>query len=214
VLAWYDAHGRAPTWRIPDALFDATGKGGWLKSQYAFDCSVTTINEDNFDVGHLFNWHELTEVRSTKPVVEGTKISVTHAFKRHSVLFKSKVPLLSREIVSKYGSTLHGPGFTESFIELPAFDFHVDYFIWPTPITTTRTLYTTFLRRTIPARKKLIHALHPVLLPAFLIRLRGEHRHEGHGFWENQTRLAEPNVTSEERTMLEPYWDWCKQFAA
>ena len=27
VLAWYDAHGRAPTWRIPDALFDATGKG-------------------------------------------------------------------------------------------------------------------------------------------------------------------------------------------
>ena len=32
--------------------------------------------------------------------------------------------------------------------------------------------------------------------------------------WENQTPLAAPNVTTEERRMLEPYWDWCRQFAA
>ena len=91
--------------------------------------------------------------------------------------------------------------------------------IGETPISATRTLYTTFLRRRLPTgkrtlRQKLVDNLvHPLLFPAFVWRLRGEHRHEGHGFWENQTRLAAPNVTDEERKMLEPYWQWCKQFS-
>jgi len=45
VLAWYDARRREPTWRIPDEIFDATGKGAFVKSQYVFDCSVETIND-------------------------------------------------------------------------------------------------------------------------------------------------------------------------
>jgi cholesterol 7-desaturase len=219
VLAWYDAERRAPTWRIPDAIFDTAGTGGFVKSQFVFDCSVETINEDNFDVGHLYNWHELQEVKSTLPAVDGHTISVTHDFKRHSVLFKKKVPLLGREIVSRYGSTLYGHGLTYSFIDLPAFGFSTQDFIWPTPITATRTLYTTFLRRRLPSGPRTLRArvrdavFHPILFPMFVWRLRGEHRHEGHGYWENQTRLAAPNVTAEERRMLEPYWDWCRQFA-
>jgi phenylpropionate dioxygenase-like ring-hydroxylating dioxygenase large terminal subunit len=222
VLAWYDAQRRAPTWRIPDAVFDGASTGGFVKSQFFFDCSVETINEDNFDVGHLYNWHELTEVKSTLPVVDGHTISVTHDFKRHSVLFKHKaaarVPILGSEIVSRYGSTLYGPGLTYSHIDLPAFDFSTQDFIWPTPVTATRTMYTTFLRRRLPTGKRTLRQrlvdtiVHPVLFPAFVWRLRGEHRHEGHGFWENQTRLAAPNVTVEEKKMLEPYWTWCKQF--
>jgi len=219
VLAWYDAQRREPTWRIPDAVFDGANAGRFVKSQFTFDCSVETINEDNFDVGHLYNWHELQEVKSTLPVVDGHTISVTHDFKRHSVLFKREVPLLSRPIISRYGSTLYGHGLTYSFIDLPAFDFSTQDFIWPTPISATRTLYTTFLRRRLPTgkrtlRQKLVDRLvHPLLFPAFVWRLRGEHRHEGHGFWENQTRLAAPNVSDEERKMLEPYWRWCEQFS-
>jgi len=222
VLAWYDAARRQPTWRIPDHVFDAAGHGRFVKSQYTFDCSVETINEDNFDVGHLFNWHELSEVKSTLPTVDGATISVVHDFTRHSILTQRKLPppfhVLSREITSRYGSTLYGHGLTYSFIEIPAFEFLTQDFIWPTPISATKTLYTTFLRRKLPSGKRTLRqrllqtVLHPVLFPAFVIRLRLEHKHEGRGFWENQLRVEEPIITERERPMLEPYWEWCRQF--
>jgi phenylpropionate dioxygenase-like ring-hydroxylating dioxygenase large terminal subunit len=217
VMIWYDAARRAPTWRIPDEIFSTAGKGRFVKSQYVFDCSVQTINEDNFDVGHLYNWHELTRVKSSLPRVDGHTISVTHDFERHSILVKRPLPppldILTRKIVSRYGSTLYGHGLTYSFIDLPAFDFSTQDFIWPTPLSATRTLYTTFLRRNLPSGKRTLrHLLHPVLFPMFVLRLRGEHRSEGHGFWENQRRVDHPIITEEERAMLEPYWEWCKQF--
>ena len=222
VLAWYDAQRRAPTWQIPDHVFDATDTGRFVKSQFEFDCAVETINEDNFDVGHLFNWHELSEVKSTLPVVDGPTISVIHDFKRHSILTERKLPppfsVLSSEISSRYGSTLYGHGLTYSFIEIPAFDFCTQDFIWATPISATRSLYTTFLRRRLPTgprtlRQKLVDKLlHPILFPAFVVRLRLEHKHEGKGFWENQRRVDSPIITERERPMLAPYWEWCRQF--
>jgi phenylpropionate dioxygenase-like ring-hydroxylating dioxygenase large terminal subunit len=222
VLAWYHPRRMPPSFRIPDEVFDATAKGAFVKSQYEFDCPVKTINEDNFDVGHLFNWHELKEVKSTLPAVDGPTISVVHDFTRHSILMKRPLPpplhVLTREIVSRYGSTLYGHGLTYSFIDLPAFDFGVQDFIWATPISATRTLYTTFVRRKLPTgartlRQRVIDTIvHPILFPMFILRLRAEHRHEGHGFWENQRRLEDPNITEEERRMLGPYWEWCRQF--
>jgi phenylpropionate dioxygenase-like ring-hydroxylating dioxygenase large terminal subunit len=222
VLLWYDAARRAPTWRIPEEIFATAGKGRFVKSQYVFDCSVQTINEDNFDVGHLYNWHELQRVRSTLPRVDGHTISVTHDFERHSILVKRPLPgplsLLTRQITSRYGSTLYGHGLTYSFIDLPAFDFSTQDFIWPTPLGAGRTLYTTFLRRNLPSGKRTLRQrvvdslIHPLLFPMFVLRLRGEHRSEGHGFWENQRRVDDPIITAEERAMLEPYWEWCKQF--
>jgi len=224
VLAWYDAERRAPGWRIPDEVFDSTNKGGFVKSQFVFDCSVETINEDNFDVGHLYNWHELSEVKSTIPTVDGHTISVVHDFTRHSILTQKPLPppfsVLSSEIKSRYGSTLYGHGLTYSFIEIPAFDFTTQDFIWPTPISATRTLYTTFLRRKLPTGKRSLRQLlvdkllHPILFPAFVVRLRMEHKHEGRGFWENQRRSEYPIITDAERPMLAPYWEWCRQFDA
>lgn len=221
ILIWFDANGRAPTWTIPDKVFSAAGTGKFVKSQYQFNCSVETINEDNFDVGHLYKWHSLDEVNSTLPSVEGPTISVVHDFRRHSILFGKKLrkpfDLLSKEIVSRYGSTLYGHGLTWSFIDLPAFDFHVQDFIWATPIDAETTLYTTFLRRQLPTKTsswstKIRNALHPALFGMFVFRLRMEHRHEGHGFWENQSAVPRPILTSTERKMLEPYWQWCAQF--
>ena len=46
----------------------------------------------------------------------------------------------------------------------------------------------------------------------FVWRLRQEHRHEGHGFWENQKDVRDPIITDTERAMFEPYWEWCRQF--
>jgi cholesterol 7-dehydrogenase len=222
VLAWYDARGRAPSWRIPDVVFDGANKGRFVKSQFTFDCAVETINEDNFDVGHLYSWHELGTVHSTLPVVDGPTISVVHDFTRHSILTRRALPpplgILSQPVTSRYGSTLYGHGLTYSFIDLPAFDFSTQDFIWATPISATRSLYTTFLRRNLPTgsrslRQKVIDAVvHPLLFPAFVVRLRLEHRHEGRGYWENQRRVSQPIITADERAMLEPYWEWSRQF--
>jgi len=222
VLVWYDAYRREPTWQIPDDIFSSEGKGSFIRSQYVFDCPIETINEDNFDVGHLYKWHELTEVSSTLPKVDGTTISVVHDFKRHSILFSKPLPppldVLSKEITSRYGSTLYGHGLTYSYIDLPVFDFHVQDFIFATPLGNNRTLYTTFLRRVLPEGKRSLQerfvdtVIHPVMFAMFVMRLRQEHKNEGHGFWENQSRVEAPIITERERPMLEPYWQWCRQF--
>src|SRR5262249_18667184 len=126
--------------------------------------------------------------------------------------------VLTREIVSRYGSTLYGHGLTYSFIDLPAFDFSTQDFIWPTPISAGRTLYTTFLRRDLPKgkgglRQRMMEELfHPLLFRMFVMRLRREHETEGHGYWENQRRIDNPMITNEEHAMLAPYWEWCRQF--
>jgi len=222
VLVWFDIDGEEPTWKIPDHIFSFDRKGPFVKSQFEFRCAVETINEDNFDVGHLYKWHELSTVDSTIPKVDGHTISVVHDFKRHSILFDHALPgplrHLPQEISSRYGSTLYGHGLTFSFIDLDAFDFHVQDFIFATPINTTKTLYTTFLRRVLPATKETTRAgllrrlLHPILFRMFVYRLRREHLYEGHQFWENQHRVENPIITDGEREMLEPYWEWCRQF--
>src|SRR6185436_4594641 len=103
-------------------------------------------------------------------------ISVVHDFKRHSIMFDRPLPppldILSKEIVSRYGSTLYGHGLTYSFIDLPAFDFSTQDFIWATPISATRTLYTTYLRRRLPSGFAQ-RVLHPLLFALFIWRLRG-----------------------------------------
>lgn len=222
VLVWFDADGEEPSWKIPEDIFEFDNKGPFVKSKFHFDCAVETINEDNFDVGHLYKWHDLSTVDSTLPTVDGHTISVVHDFKRHSILFDRSLPppfsILSQEITSRYGSTLYGHGLTYSFIDLDAFDFHVQDFIFATPINATQTMYTTFLRRILPENTRTIREtlkdklLHPFLFRMFVFRLRREHLNEGHNFWENQQRVESPIITDAERSMLEPYWQWCKQF--
>lgn len=221
-LVWYDAAHLEPTWQIPEALFDAPGRGRFHRSDFEFATTVETINEDNFDVGHLFNWHELSAVDSTLPEVDGHTISVVHDFRRHSLVFQKKLPkpldILSRELRSRYSSTLYGPGFTWSQIDLPDAGFAVEDAIFPTPLAEGRVQYTTFVRRihakpsNNPIKRALTEALHAALLPIFVLRLRQEHRHEGHGFWENQTRIDNPRLSDKEWRMIGPYRDWCQQF--
>lgn len=222
VLAYYDAERREPSWRIPEEIFDSRDRGPFVRSQYEFDVPVDILNEDNFDVGHIYKWHECKDIVSSPVRREGATISITHDFRRHSILFQRPLPppldILSREVRSRYGSTLYGHGLTYSFIDIFDFDYHLQDFIFPTPISPTRTLYTTFLRRILPAGERsakqrfVDSVIHPLMFPIIVRRLRQEHETEGHGFWEQQTRVESPILTPRERGMIDPYRDWCRQF--
>ena len=108
---------------------------------------------------------------------------------------------------SRYGSTLYGHGLTYSYIDIFNFDYHLQDFIFVTPIHAGRILYTTFLRRTLPRGRRSVRQLfvdkvvHPLLFPAIVQRLRREHEHEGHGFWEAQSRVESPILTERERAL-------------
>lgn len=218
VLAWYDAAGRAPDWRIPDELFAPAHAGPFVRSEFTFDVPVQILNEDNFDTGHLYTWHNVADVVSSLPVVDGPTISITHDFTRHSIFFEKPLPKalswLSQPITSQYGSTLYGHGLTYSYIDIFNLGISLQDFIWCTPISAGRTLYTTFLRRRFPAgRRAPLRRLLDALTFRFSVRrLRQEHLHEGRGFWENQSRDHVPILTEAERRLLEPYWQWCRQF--
>src|SRR5262249_43833979 len=121
ILAWYDRHGGEPTWHIPTDIFSVESKY-FVRSNFEFEVPIETINEDNFDVGHLYKWHNVYNIKTTPVICNGPTISISHAFKRHSILFKKplKPPFdfLTREINSQYSSTLHGHGLTNSFIDI------------------------------------------------------------------------------------------------
>ncbi|MBA3661056.1 MAG: Rieske 2Fe-2S domain-containing protein [Gammaproteobacteria bacterium] len=217
VIAWYDPELKEPDWSIPIEVFSVMSKN-YVRSTFEFNVSIETINEDNFDVGHLYKWHHVYDVKTTPVEQKGPMISISHAFKRHSILFKKSLPypfsLLSQEINSRYSSTLHGHGLTNSFIDIFNLQIRLHDLIWCTPITATRTLYTTFVRLLEPSEKLSMwrRLMRRLIFVGCVWRLRQEHKHEGHGFWEQQTRIDNPILTEAERKLIIPYRTWCGQF--
>lgn len=223
ILAWYDARGLAPTWKIPEQAFDDAGTTvNYVRSDFEFEVPVETLNEDNFDVGHLYTWHNVTNVRTTPIEVNGPTISISHYFHRHSILFEKPLPgplkFLSHPIDSRYSSTLYGHGLTASYIDIFNLGVHLQDMIWVTPLSPTRIKYTTFLRRVLPKgersalRRMVDMVLQPLIFRFSVYRLRREHLVEGRGFWENQSPVADPILTEQERALIEPYRQWCRQF--
>lgn len=221
VIVWYDAESSPPTWTIPANVFAVDSKR-YVRSNFEFKVSLEIINEDNFDVGHLYKWHNVYDIKTTPVVRNGSTISISHAFKRHSIIFKKplKPPFnfLSREINSKYSSTLYGHGLTDSFIDIFNLNIHLQDLIWCTPITHERTMYTTFLRlldnsdkRNI-AKRAIDFLIRPLIFRSCVWRLRQEHKHEGHGFWERQSKVLSPILTETEKKLIDPYREWCTQF--
>jgi phenylpropionate dioxygenase-like ring-hydroxylating dioxygenase large terminal subunit len=217
VIAWYDSNYGEPTWHIPSEIFTINSKD-YVSSTFTFNVPIEIINEDNFDVGHLYKWHNVYDVKTTPVEINAEKISISHAFNRHSIFFQKTLPyplsLLSREINSRYSSTLYGHGLTNSFIDIFNLRINLQDLIWCTPISENQTLYTTFVRLLNPKEKlypwqKLFRRL---IFATCVWRLRQEHKHEGHGFWEHQTRVENPILTEAEHKLITPYRNWCKQF--
>ena len=221
VLAWYDFMGRPPLWEMPNEVFE-NPSNAFVRSDFTFKTPLETLNEDNFDVGHLYKWHNVHGVETTPVAVAGEQISIAHKFKRHSIWVDRPLPFplrfLTKEINSRYSSTLYGHGLTNSYIDIYTFNIYLHDLIWCTPIDANTTMYTTFLRM-LPQKdspslvKRLLGVvLRPLVFRGSVWRLRGEHKKEGHGFWEKQTRSEVPILTSPEKALIEPYRAWSKQF--
>ena len=216
VMAWFAGDGAAANWQMPATLFDIPSHR-YVRSDFVFSVPIETINEDNFDVGHLYKWHNVYDIKTTPVEHSGPMISISHSFKRHSILFKKplKPPLhfLTKEVNSRYSSTLYGHGLTDSYIDIFNLGIHLQDLIWCTPIDANRTMYTTFVR--LLERKSqsfILSLLRPLIFRACVWRLRQEHKIEGHGFWENQTKTVSPILTEVEQKLIGPYREWCQQF--
>jgi len=223
ILAWYDEDGYEPEWKIPDDVFSDEGTSKkYVRSEFVFNIPIHVLNEDNFDVGHIYKWHNVTDIESTPVEVDGPRIAIAHNFKRHSILFEKPLnppfDFLTRQIVSRYSSNLYGHGLTASYIDIFNLGVHLQDMIWCTPITSNKLQYTTFLRRVLPKGPRsplqtfADTFIQPLIFWGSVWRLRQEHKHEGHGFWENQTFQEDPILTKKERELIEPYRKWCKQF--
>lgn len=223
IMVWFDAEGKEPTWKMPNEAFSDEGTTvNYVRSDFEFEVPIQTLNEDNFDVGHLYKWHKVNKVETVPVTVDGPMISIAHYFFRHSIIFEKPLPrpwnFFSRGVNSMYSSTLYGHGLTASYINIFTFGVHLQDMIFVTPLSPTRIKYTTFLRRVLPTGERTLVQrltdtfLQPLIFRASVYRLRQEHKLEGEGFWENQHHVENPILTETEKALIEPYREWCKQF--
>ncbi|MBV8801430.1 MAG: Rieske 2Fe-2S domain-containing protein [Gammaproteobacteria bacterium] len=216
ILVWYAEDNSSPDWYIPSELMQPNHS--YVRSNFIFKVPIETINEDNFDVGHLYKWHNIYDVQTTPIEQNNHTISISHSFKRHSILFnkpfKPPFHFLTKGIHSRYSSTLYGHGLTDSYIDIFNLDIHLQDLIWCTPIDAEHTMYTTFVRLMKNSDKFyfLSNILSRIIFHACVWRLRREHKKEGHLFWENQSRIQSPILTDVESKLIGPYRRWCLQF--
>jgi nitrite reductase/ring-hydroxylating ferredoxin subunit len=223
VLFWHDHNDQKPTWAIPENLFNQSSDKHFVKSQFIFNVPIEIINEDNFDVGHLYSWHKVKNIVSEPVKVSGPKISIAHNFERHSIVFEKPLPKIIswafKPIKSRYSSTLYGHGLTFSLIDIFNLNFQLRDVIWCTPIDSKRVLYTTFLSQVCGSEQNIFYKklknliLDPLIFRACVWRLRQEHKLEGHGYWENQEKISSPILTAAEKKLIIPYRKWCEQFS-
>lgn len=218
-FVYYDAQRKLPTWQMPAEVFLKSDSVHLARNSYTFNAEVDFINEDNFDLGHFYKYHDIFDVVPGPVTCDGHTISVRYDFKRGSMisrkeLLKGLVP----KLVGNFGSVLYGHGFTHFDMFLPQYRFHMEYLVFPTPIDPGKTWYNAFLRRDrIDGgrpwwSKALLTVVNEFAFVMAYMQLRGEHRLEGPEYWETKHRVASPILADEEVGLIGPYREWSAQF--
>lgn len=83
ILAYYDAEGRAPTWKVPE--LDDAGWGKLVTKHYRLRGHPQETTENGVDTGHLMTIHGYKEVGVVEPLqIEGPYLTGTYRMRRHA----------------------------------------------------------------------------------------------------------------------------------
>lgn len=218
-FVYYDAQRREPTWEMPTEVFSNPGTVHLLRNSYTFNADIAFINEDNFDIGHFYKYHDIFDVRPTPVRRDRHTISVRYDFKRGSMISRKELlGGLVPKLVGNFGSVLYGHGFTHFDMFLPQYRYHMEYLVFPTPIAPGKTAYNAFLRRDKLKglqslwRRALLTVVNEFAFVLSYFQLRGEHSLEGPEYWETKHRVASPILADEEVDLIGPYREWSAQF--
>jgi phenylpropionate dioxygenase-like ring-hydroxylating dioxygenase large terminal subunit len=218
-FAYYDARRRPPSWELPAEVFLKSDSVHLARNSYTFNSDIDFINEDNFDIGHFYKYHDIFDVRPTPVKRDGHTISVRYEFKRGSMISRKELFYgLVPKLVGNFGSVLHGHGFTHFDMYLPQYRFHMEYLVFPTPIAPGKTWYNAFLRRDRIGgerplwQRALLTVVNEFAYVMAYFQLRGEHRLEGPEYWETKRRVSSPILADEEVDLIGSYREWSKQF--
>lgn len=107
ILAYYDAEGRAPTWRVPE--MDDTGYSELVTRHWRLRGHPQETTENGVDSGHLMTVHGYKELEVLEPTrVEGPHLTGAYRMRRHA----GPLELLNVKLDPEFRVHVWGLGFS------------------------------------------------------------------------------------------------------
>ena len=211
ILAFHDAHGRAPAWEVP--ALDEAGWSPLLTTATTLRGHPQETTENSVDVGHFAVVHGYGGVETLKEArVDGSYLNARYAMV-HGKTF------LGRRVRAEFEVHVHGLGY--SFVEatVPALGLSLRHFVLATPTDGENIVLRLALSLHGDTRPQRIHPLLG-LLPRDLVNrivarkaFAGFTRDAQQDFviWQHK-RYVQPPILAEGDGPVARYRHWARQF--
>lgn len=128
ILVYYDEHGNAPSWEVPD--IDQTGWNKTITRDYELESHPQETTENSVDIGHFTVVHGYSNVKQLKDLMlKGHYLNTRYAMTRQGSLLSRKGKLSTEFDVHVYGL---GYSFVE--VDIPELGLKTRQFVFPTPL--------------------------------------------------------------------------------
>lgn len=128
ILVYYDEHGNAPTWEVPD--IDQSGWNKTITRDYELESHPQETTENSVDIGHFTVVHGYSNVKQLKELMlSGHYLNTRYAMTRQGTLLSPKGKLATEFDVHVYGL---GYSFVE--VDIPDLGLKTRQFVFPTPV--------------------------------------------------------------------------------
>ena len=211
ILAYYDAEGQAPQWRVPDV--DTAGWSQLIVKTWSLRGHPQETTENSVDTGHFSAIHGYTSVAMMKALEsDGPYLNIRYAADRPAGLF-------GQTVRAEFGIHVYGLGYSlvEAFV--PRFEIRSRLFVLATPTDGEHITLRVALSLCQATRPGRIHPLLGLAPPSIINPLIARAAFAGfvHDvqqdfvIWQHK-RYVQPPILAQGDGPVGKYRQWAKQF--
>lgn len=214
ILAYHDAQGREPTWRVPE--LDNTGWTSLVTHHYRLRGHPQETTENGVDTGHFITVHGYKDVAVIDPLrIEGPYLTGAYRMRRHA----GPLELLGVKIEPEFRVHVWGLGYSMVEVHVPKYGLHGRQWVFATPSDGEYLDLHIALRvkdiehpeRIVPGLDKLPRGLLTRGLRAFFMQAFENDIAQDFEIWENKSYMARPALAKNDGPIGQ-YRRYCRQF--
>jgi nitrite reductase/ring-hydroxylating ferredoxin subunit len=213
VLVYYDEHGGAPEWEVPE--IDQRGWNETITTDYVLSSHPQETTENSVDIGHFSIVHGYSNVKQLKDLMlDGHYLNTRYAMTRKGGLLSN-----SGTITTEFEVHVYGLGYSFVEVDIPEFNIKTRQFVLPTPIGDGKINLKIGMSVKRLDRPSVIHPLLGVVPKKWFNRIMSQQAFKGYAYdvsqdfkiWQNKIYI-DPPVLAKGDGPVAQYRIWSKQF--